>query len=37
MPSNVASVGAIELFGIDVVLAGEDLQRLTEDEDGGMQ
>lgn len=37
MPSNVASVGAIELFAIDVVLAGEDLQRLNEDEDGGMQ
>jgi hypothetical protein len=33
----VASVDAIELFGTDVVLAKEDLQKPIEDEDGGMQ
>ncbi len=36
VPNNVALVGAIELFGANVVLAGEDLQKPTENEDGGM-
>jgi hypothetical protein len=34
MPHNITLMGAIALFGMDVMLASEKLQRLGDDEDG---
>ncbi len=34
MPNNITLVDTIALFGIDVILASKELQRLGDDEDG---
>jgi hypothetical protein len=34
MPNNITLVDTIALFGIDVILASKELQRLEDDEDG---
>jgi hypothetical protein len=37
VPRNMALVGAIELIGADVILAVEELQRLSSDDEVGLE